>query len=580
MTLETSISRPAGPRLISPFGGDLVDLIVSDDERTELLREAASLPSLQLSQRSVCDLELLATGAFSPLNSFMNEADFHRVVNEMRLADGYLFPIPVTLPVQDDAPVQIGQDLALRDQQNELLAILTVEAIYPWDLADTVRSALGTQDVRHPLVAEMHGWGRRNISGRLRVLQLPRADGFAELRFTPRQVRERLQKLGNADVVAFQTRNPMHRAHEEMTRRAAEAVNGTLLLHPAVGMTKPGDIDHYSRVRTYQILTERYFDQARTLLALLPLAMRMAGPREAVWHALIRRNYGANHFIVGRDHASPGLDSTGKPFYGPDAARHLAEEHSAELGVKVMAFEEMVYLPDEERYEERSRIPTGATFHALSGTQVREEYLAAGVPLPDWFTRPEIAAELQRAYPPRHEQGVCVWFTGLSCAGKSTIAGILTTLLLASGRRVTLLDGDVVRTLLSVGLGFSKADRDLNIRRVGYVATEVVRHGGVAVCATVSPYRATRNEVRNLVGVNNFVEVFVDTPLDVCEDRDNKGMYSRARRGEITNFTGVDDPYEAPLHAEVVLDQVDATAEENARAVLVKLKNLGFIEPG
>lgn len=577
MADHQTISRNTQPQLIAPYGGELTDLMVGPAERPELLALAVSLPSLQLSARSLCDLELLAIGAFSPLATFLGEADYRPVVQEMRLADGRLFPIPISLPVPDDFSVRTGSELALRDQQNELVAILTVDEIYPWDLAEAARNVFGTEDVRHPLFAEMHGWGRRNLSGRLRVLQLRRAEGFAELRLTPREVRERLLALGNADVVAFQTRNPLHRAHEEMTRRAAAAVNGTLLLHPAVGMTKPGDIDHYSRVRTYQLLTERYLDPTRTLLALLPIAMRMAGPREAVWHALIRRNYGANHFIVGRDHASPGLDSTGHPFYAPDAARLLVEEHSPELGVRVIPFDELVYLPDEDRYEERSKIRAGLPSRSLSGTQVREDFLAPGIPLPDWFTRPEIAAELQRAYPPRHQQGVCVWFTGLSCAGKSTIAGILTTLLLAAGRRVTLLDGDVVRTLLSKGLGFSKEDRDLNIRRVGYVAAEVVRHGGVAVCATVSPYRATRNEVRQMVGANNFVEVFVDTPLAVCEDRDTKGMYARARRGEVKQFTGIDDPYEAPLNAEVVLDRRDTSAEESARVIYDNLNERGFL---
>jgi sulfate adenylyltransferase len=566
------------PQLISPYGGVLVDLMVAPEERAGVRALAHNLPSLQLSPRSVCDLELLATGAFSPVTSFMGEADYRRVVREMRLADGRLFPIPITLPVAADKPYQIGQQLALRDQQNELLGVLTIDEIYPWERDDFARLVLGTEDQRHPLVAEMQQWGPLNLSGQLRILRLPRAEGFAELRLTPRQVRDELANRGHTNVVAFQTRNPMHRVHEELTRRAAESVDGTLLLHPAVGMTKPGDIDHYSRVRTYQLVTERYFEQDRVLLALLPLAMRMAGPREAVWHALIRRNYGANHFIVGRDHASPGSDSTGKPFYHPDAARELVEHHAEELGVKVVPFEELVYLPDEDRYEEVSQVPAGTPARNLSGTEVRENYLERGIPLPDWYTRPEVAAVLQRAYPPRHEQGVCVWFTGLSGAGKSTVAGLLTSLLLAAGRRVTLLDGDVVRTSLSSGLGFSKADRDLNIRRIGYVAAEIVRHGGVAICAAVSPYRAARNEVREMVGRNNFVEVYVDTPLAVCEARDTKGMYARARRGEVKNFTGIDDPYEAPVGAEVVLDGDGAAAEESARKVRSKLKELGFLE--
>jgi sulfate adenylyltransferase len=365
--------------------------------------------------------------------------------------------------------------------------------------------------------------------------------------------------------------------HEELTKRAAEEVGGVLLLHPVVGMTKPGDVDHYTRVRTYKALASRYYDPDRILLSLLPLAMRLAGPREAVWHALIRRNYGANHLIVGRDHAGPGVDSHGVPFYGPYDAQELVQKHSAELGVTMVPFRMLVYLPDEERYEEITRVPEGARTAGISGTQVREEYLNNGVKLPDWFTRPEVADILAESYPPRHKQGVCIWFTGLSGAGKSTTAEALTVLLQEHGRQVTVLDGDVVRTHLSKGLGFSKEDRDINIRRIGFVASEIVRHGGTAICAAVSPYRATRNDVRTMVGHDHYVEVFVDTPLDVCEQRDVKGLYAKARRGELTGFTGIDDPYEAPQRAEIVLDTVSKTPEENAHLILDYLIAKGFI---
>jgi sulfate adenylyltransferase len=365
--------------------------------------------------------------------------------------------------------------------------------------------------------------------------------------------------------------------HEELTKRAIHNLDATLLLHPSVGMTRPGDVDHYTRVRTYRALAERYYPNDRVVLSLLPLAMRMAGPREALWHALIRRNYGANHFIVGRDHASPGVDSTGKPFYGPYDAQELLEQHQSELGVRMVPFHELVYLPDEDRYEEVARISPGVRTAVISGSQVREDYLNRGRPLPEWFTRPETAEILADTYPPRHRQGVCVWFTGLSGAGKSTTAEVLTMLLLERGRQVTVLDGDVVRTHLSKGLGFSREDRDTNIRRIGFVAAEIVRHGGVAVCAAISPYQATRNEVRQMVGADRFVEVFVDTPLEECERRDAKGMYAMARRGEITGWTGIDDPYEAPRHAEIILDTLGHTAEANARHVLQYLEAEGFV---
>lgn len=563
--------------LIAPYGGVLVELRVPRDAVDELRAYASQLPSLQLSERSVCDLELLATGGFSPLDRFMGRADYERVVSEMRLASGQLFPIPVALPVEPGPPVRLDQEVALRNPKNELLAIMTIEEIYEWDRTEIARQVFGTEDLRHPLVAEMQRWGRLNVSGRVRVLALPRHYDFQDLRLTPVETRRRLEHLGFGNVVAFQTRNPLHRVHEELTKRAAQEVGGVLLLHPVVGMTKPGDVDHYTRVRTYKLLIERYYDPQRALLALLPLAMRLAGPREAVWHALIRRNYGANHLIVGRDHASPGLDSAGKPFYGPYDAQELLTRYKDELGVGVVPFRELMYLPEEDRYEEVSKILPHVWTASISGTQVREEYLNHGRSLPAWFTRPEVAEILGETYPPRHRQGVCIWFTGLSGSGKTTTAEVLTVQLLEHGRQATVLDGDVVRTHLSKGLGFSKEDRDTNICRIGFVAAEIVRHGGVVICAAVSPYRATREDVRNMVGQEHFVEVFVDTPIEICEQRDQKGMYAKARRGEIKGFTGIDDPYEPPLNPEITLDTVTRTAEQNARRILEYLQREGFV---
>lgn len=565
--------------LISPYGGQLKNLQVPAAELADVKAYAHRLPSIQVSERVACDLELLATGAFSPLDRFMGQADFQRVLDEMRLANGTLFPIPVTLPVEPGPAIQLGQDITLRNAKNEILAVMTIEEVYPWDRAEVARKVFGTLDLRHPLVAEMHRWGSLQISGRLQVVQLPVHYDFQELRLTPAQTRAILAGYGRPNVVAFQTRNPLHRVHEELTKRAADEVDGVLLLHPVVGMTKPGDVDHFTRVRTYKALAQRYYDQDRILLALLPLAMRMAGPREALWHAIIRRNHGANHLIVGRDHAGPGNDSTGKPFYGPYDAQELVSQYADEIGVKMVPFRQLVYLPDENRYEEVNRIPAAARTADISGTQVRTEYLNNGRTLPEWFTRPEVAEILAESYPPRHKQGVCIWFTGLSGAGKSTTAEVLTQLLLENGRQVTVLDGDVVRTHLSKGLGFSKEDRDTNIRRIGFVAAELVRHGGTVVCAAVSPYRATRNDVRSLVGSEHFVEVFVDTPLDVCEQRDVKGMYAKARRGEIKEFTGIDDPYEAPLHAEITLDTVGYSAEQNAHVIVDYLVAQGLIRP-
>jgi sulfate adenylyltransferase len=553
-TSPTATQAPSA-KLIEPYGGRLVNLLVEEDQKQELKEYATHLPSIQLSMRSLCDLELMAVGAFSPLDRFMRKSDYQRVLEEMRLANGYLFPIPITLSVDPGPQIHLGQEVALRNLKNNILAVMTIYEVYEWDLEEEARSVFGTTDVRHPLVSEMHRRGKVNISGPLRVLQLPPHHDFRHLRLTPTEVRARLQELGHDNVVAFQTRNPLHRVHEELTKRAVQEVNGALLLHPVVGMTKPGDVDHYTRVRTYRALTERYYEPGRVVLALLPLAMRMAGPREAIWHMIIRRNFGANHLIIGRDHAGPGNDSTGKPFYGPYESQEMAEKHSAEIGVKVIPFKQLVYLPDEDRYEEVSKLEQTARIASISGTQVREEYLSNGKKLPDWFTRPEVADILSESYPPRHKQGVCIWFTGLSGAGKSTTSEVLTVLLQQHGRQVTVLDGDVVRTHLSHGLGFSKEDRDVNIRRIGYVASEIVRHGGVVVCAAVSP----------------------NTPLEVCEQRDVKGMYAMARRGEIKGFTGIDDPYEPPLNPELTLDTVSYTPEENAQRVVDYLFSQGFL---
>lgn len=574
--MDTAVAQ--SEPLISPYGEHLVDLLPDSAEAEGLRLYAATLPSIILSPRTLCDLELLATGAFSPLNRFMGRADYQRVVHDMRLENGYVFPIPLTLPVPNELEIREGTNVILRDQKQNPLAVMQVDELYEWDRREFAHHVLGTESVRHPVVAEMALWGDRFASGSIRVIQLPRYYDFPDLRLTPSLVRDRLRDLGNPSVVAFQTRNPLHRAHEEIARRAMEECNGTLLLHPVVGLTKPGDIDHHYRVRSYKIVTGTYFEPNRVLLALLPLAMRFAGPREALWHAIIRRNYGANNIIIGRDHASPGLDENSKAFYGPDAARALVEQYSAEIGVRVVSFDDMVYLPEEGTYEERAKIKDGTKFISLSGTMTRDKFLDRGRPVPEWLMRPEVARLLEESRPPRSRQGVCIWFTGLSGAGKSTTAEILTAMLARYGRRVTLLDGDIVRTNLSAGLGFDRAGRDANIRRIGFVASEIVRHGGVAVCAAISPYRETRNDVRKMIG-ENFIEVFVSTSLEVCKLRDPKGMYAKAAAGEIKNFTGVDDVYEAPVAAEITIDGDGLkSAEENAEVVIDLLRDRGLLQ--
>jgi sulfate adenylyltransferase len=564
-------------RLISPYGGELVNLIVNGEERQEWIEKSTRLPVVQLSPRSLCDLELLATGAFSPLTRFMGKADYQRVISEMRLENGTLFPMPVTLPLDPKILEGGVEQVVLSDARNNRLAVMQIEEVYEWDTDEEAQLVLGTTDLRHPLVAEMKRWGKVYVSGAIKMLELPRYHDFVNLRRTPAEVRKILSEMGHENVVAFQTRNPMHRIHEELTKRAAEEVSGSLLIHPVVGMTKPGDVDHFTRVRIYRALVENYYDQKRTLLSLLPLAMRMAGPREAVWHAIIRRNFGATHFIIGRDHAGPGKDSNGKPFYGPYEAQMLLAQHAPEIGMQPVKFKELSYLPDSDRYEEANKIPEGTKIFSISGTQVRDDYLAKGRQLPEWFTRKETSDILQQMYPPRDQQGICIWFTGLSGAGKSTTAEILVSMLLERGRQITLLDGDVVRTHLSKGLGFSREDRDANILRIGYVSSEIARHGGLVITAAISPYLSTRTEVRKLVGDEHFIEVFVDTPIEVCEERDVKGMYAKARQGLITGFTGVDDPYEPPVNPEITLDTVNFTPEQNASNIIRYLEANGYL---
>lgn len=567
-------------KLISPYGGKLVNLVVEGKEREELLARAGKLPSIKITTRNLCDLELIATGGFSPLTTFMGKADYDRVLREMRLADGTLFSLPITLTADPKELPTVGEELALRDANFDLIAVMRLDEIYHWDPQVEAAHAYGTTDSKHPMVSEMARWNKVCISGPLKVLNLPKYYDFVDLRHTPAQVRAILEDMGHDNVVAFQTRNPLHRIHEELTKRAAAQVDGSLIIHPTVGMTKPGDVDHYTRVRTYKALVDNHYDKNKTMLSLLPLAMRMAGPKEAILHAIIRRNHGANHFVVGRDHAGPGNDSTGKPFYGPYDAQEFMKQYESEIGVKMIPFEMLVYLPDEDRYVEEKDVPKGAKTANISGTQVRDDYLAKGKLLPEWFTRPETAEILRETYPPRHKHGFCIWFTGLSGSGKTATTQVLRSLLLERGRELATLDGDVVRTHLSKGLGFSKEDRDTNILRIGFVAGEIVRAGGGVICAAISPYRSTRNEARKMVG-DNFIEVFMDTPVEVCEQRDVKGLYAKARQamhdGKPMGFTGVDDPYEPPIDPEISLKGYGATPEENARTIIQFLENQGYL---
>jgi sulfate adenylyltransferase len=568
--------------LTAPHGGVLVDLLV-DPERGDSLRKASrDWPSLDLTQRHLCDLELILNGGFSPLTGFLGRSDYLRVLDEMRLTDGSLWPIPVMLDVDEQTAAGLGNgsSLALRDSEGVMLAALHVTDVWQADREEESQKVFGTTAREHPGAAHLlEGTRPWYIGGRLEGLQLPTHYDFTTLRMTPAEVRERFERRGWRKVVAFQTRNPMHRAHLELTVRAAREVEANLLVNPVVGMTKPGDVDHYTRVRAYQAIMDHY--QRNTAeLALLPLAMRLGGPREALWHAIIRKNYGCSHLIVGRDHAGPGSDSTGKPFYGPYDAQELLARHEAELGMGIVPFKMVVYLPDEDRYLPEDEVPQGARTLSISGTDLRGR-LADGREIPEWFTFPRVAAELRRTHPPRSRQGFTVFFTGLSGSGKSTIANVLQVKLLEmGGRPVTLLDGDLVRKNLSSELGFSKEHRDINIRRIGFVASEITKNGGIAICAPIAPYDQVRKEVRRLIQpLGGFVLIHISTSVEVCEERDRKGLYAKARAGILKEFTGVSDPYEAPTDADLNIDTAGVTPDEAANQIILHLEHSGFIEP-
>jgi sulfate adenylyltransferase len=566
--------------LIAPHGGKLVDLLGDAERIAELKLAAREWPSWDLTPRQLCDLELLLTGGFSPLRGFLTRDDYEGVCATMRLADGTLWPIPIVLDVPEPVASTLGAgaSLALRDPEGVLLAVLRVDEVWRPDRQAEARAVYGTTDPAHPGVAHLlertHAW---YVGGRVEGIQLPLHYDFRALRLTPTALRAEFGRLGWRRVVAFQTRNPLHRAHQELTLRAAREVQANLLIHPVVGMTRPGDVDHYTRVRCYQAVLDRY-PRHTVALALLPLAMRMAGPREAVWHAIIRKNHGCSHFIVGRDHAGPGNDGQGRSFYDPYAAQERLREHEVELGVRMVPFRAMVYVEERAAYVPEDEVPAGARALSLSGTELRRR-LAEGRDIPEWFTFPEVARELQRSHPPRHHQGFTVFMTGLSGAGKSTVANVLLVKLLEmGGRPVTMLDGDIVRKHLSSELGFSREHRDINIRRIGFVAAEITKNGGIAICAPIAPYDAVRKEVRaSIEPRGGFVLVHVATPLPVCEQRDRKGLYAKARAGLVKEFTGVSDLYEPPADADVVLDTTDTSPEEAAQEILLRLEQLGYI---
>jgi len=556
------------------------ELYVSYESAQKLKVEAADLTSHDLSPRQICDLELLMNGGFNPLKGFLSEEDYNSVVENMRLANGALWPMPITLDVSEKfaETIEEGQDIALRDQEGVILATMTVTDKWVPNKAREAEMVFGADDIAHPAVNYLHNTaGKVYLGGPVTGIQQPVHYDFRARRDTPNELRSYFRKVGWRKVVAFQTRNPLHRAHQELTFRAAKEAQANLLIHPVVGMTKPGDVDHFTRVRCYEAVLDKY-PQSTTSMSLLNLAMRMAGPREAVWHGLIRANHGCTHFIVGRDHAGPGKNSKGEDFYGPYDAQELFTKYKDEIGIEMVDFKHMVYVQEKAQYYPVSEVPEGSTVLDISGTELRRR-LAEGIDIPDWFSFPEVVRELRRTRPPRSKQGFTVFFTGFSGSGKSTIANALMVKLMEmGGRPVTLLDGDIVRKNLSSELGFSKEHRDLNIRRIGYVASEITKNGGIAICAPIAPYAATRRAVREEIeSFGAFIEVHVATSIEECERRDRKGLYKLAREGKIKEFTGISDPYDVPEHPELRVETENVDVDNCAHQVILKLESMGLI---
>ena len=566
--------------LINPHGGKLRYLVVDSDASAVLKQKAKSLPSWTLNDRQVCDLEMILNGGFSPLTGFLSEGDYNTVLGNMRLQDGTLWPIPITLDVTKEFSlnIDVSQEIALKDKEGFIIAVMTVESIWFPDKIKEAEKVLLTTDENHPAVNYLLNESNPvYVGGPVTGLMLPTQYDYKDLRHTPHHVRELFEKNSWDNVVAFQTRNPMHRAHVELTKRAAEEHDAKILIHPVVGLTKPGDVDHYTRVRCYKYVLKKY-PESSAILSLLPLAMRMAGPREALWHAIIRKNYGCNMFIVGRDHASPGAGKDGQPFYGPYDAQDLLKEHEEELGIKMVPFQLMVYVPAREKYVPKDELTENDEFKMISGTDLRSR-LRNDEDIPEWFSYPEVVAELRRFRPALDKRGFTVFFTGLSGSGKSTLANGLMVKLMEDGRRpVTLLDGDIVRTHLSSELGFSQEHRKLNVRRIGFVASEITKNGGIALCAPIAPYKSDRRFNRELIyPLGGYIEVYVDTSLEICEERDVKGLYALAREGKLKQFTGIDDPYEIPENPEIEITSAGVVPEILVDEILARIKEMGYL---
>ena len=553
---------------------------MNNQSKDILKKKSINYPSWVLTDRQICDLEMILNGGFSPLGGFLGKDDYESVINDLRLNDGRLWPIPIMLDVTSEfaQSISIGNKITLKDKEGFSLAIMEITDIWEPDRIKEANLVFGTDDDSHPGVDYLlNECNPLYVGGTLDCIDFPHHYDYQHLRHTPEVLKQKFQEMGWNNIVAFQTRNPLHRAHVEMTLRAIKEINANLLIHPVVGMTKPGDVDHYTRVRCYNHVLDKYPDNS-AILSLLPLAMRMGGPREALWHAIIRKNYGCTHLIVGRDHAGPGNDKDGNPFYGPYDAQDIIEKYKDEIGIQMVPFKFLVFLPDQNSYKPIDEVPDGIDYKTVSGSELRK-HLDEGTDIPDWFTYQEVAKELQKSRPPKAERGFTIFFTGLSGSGKSTLAnGLLIKLLENGSRPATLLDGDIVRTHLSSELGFSKEHRSLNVRRIGFVASEITKNNGIAICAPIAPYKKDRRFNRKLISkLGGYIEIYVSTSIDKCEERDVKGLYKLAREGVIKEFTGISDPYEAPENAEIIIDSSGIAPEKLVDQIYHKIKKIGYI---
>jgi len=564
----------------SAHGGELINLYVEGDQLQAEKEKAKSNRSWDLTSRQMFDIELLLNGAFSPLTGYLSQTDYDAVVENMRLADGTLWPMPITLDVTEAfaEEIAVGEEITLRDPEGVVIANLTISDIWNPDKKQEAQQVFGTTDTSHPGVQTL--LNIRNpiyVGGRLTGVTPPLHYDFKQHRRDPRALRAHFAEQGWSNVIAFQTRNPIHKAHVIMLKRMMARAQANMVIHTAVGITKPGDIDHFCRVRCYEKVIDK-FPAGTADISLLPLAMRMAGPREALWHAIIRQNYGFTHFIVGRDHAGPGRNNRGGLFYGPLDAQELVGSLQNELNIKILKAPFLRYVEDRGEFCEEHELLSGEAGLYLSGAELKQ-LLCEGKEIPSWFAFPEVVEELNRTLPPRSKQGFTLFFTGLSGSGKSTLAnGVMVKLRELGGRQVSLLDGDVVRKNLSSELTFSKEHRDLNIQRIGYVASEITKNGGIAVCAPIAPYTATRETVRQMIeneGV--FVEIHVSTPIEVCEARDRKGLYAMAREGKIKGFTGIDDPYEIPENPALRVDTSQHSMADAVELVIDQLRTMGLL---